>query len=105
MDALTQAGLPPRLMVDCSHGNSGNDYLRQSSVAADVASQIGGGSRAICGLMLESHLFEGRQEIMNGRQGLRYGQSVTDACMGWETTVDVLERLAAAVRSIKPNFN
>ena len=102
VDALTQAGLPPRLMVDCSHGNSGKEYLRQPSVAADVANQIGLGSRAICGLMLESHLFEGRQEIVNGRQGLRYGQSVTDACMGWETTVEVLQRLAAAVRSVKP---
>jgi len=99
VDALTQAGLPPRLMVDCSHGNSGKDCRRQPGVAAEVASQIGGGSRAICGLMLESHLFEGRQEIVNGRHGLRYGQSVTDACIGWETTVEVLERLAEAVRS------
>jgi len=89
--------------VDCSHGNSRKDYRRQPSVAAGVASQIGVGSRAICGLMLESHLFEGRQEIVNGRRGLRYGQSVTDACIGWETTVEVLERLAAAVRSVKPN--
>jgi len=100
VEALTQAGLPPRLMVDCSHGNSGKDYRRQPSVATDVASQIGGGFRAICGLMLESHLCEGHQQIVNGRQGLRYGQSVTDACMGWETTVEVLERLAAAVRSV-----
>jgi 3-deoxy-7-phosphoheptulonate synthase len=103
VDALTQAGVPPRLMVDCSHGNSGKDYRRQPAVAADVASQITGGSRAICGLMLESHLFEGRQEIVNGRQGLCYGQSVTDACIGWGTTVEVLQRLAAAVRSVKPN--
>ena len=101
--ALIQAGLPPRLMVDCSHGNSGKDCRRQPAVAADVANQIGGGSRAICGLMLESHLFEGRQDIVNGRHGLRYGQSVTDACLGWETTVEVLERLAAAVRAVKPN--
>jgi len=103
VDALTQAGLPARLMVDCSHGNSGKDHRRQPVVATDVASQIGGGSRAIFGLMLESHLFEGRQEIANGRQGLRYGQSVTDACIGWETTVEVLERLAATVRSVKAN--
>ena len=89
-------------MVDCSHGNSRKDYRGQPTVAADVASQIGGGSRAICGLMLESHLFEGRQEIRNGRQGLHYGQSVTDACISWETTVEALERLAATVRSVKP---
>jgi 3-deoxy-7-phosphoheptulonate synthase len=100
VEALIRAGLPPRLMVDCSHGNSGKDYRRQPAVAADLACQIGSGSRAICGLMLESHLFEGRQEIVNGRQGLCYGQSVTDACLDWETTVEVLERLAAAVRSV-----
>jgi 3-deoxy-7-phosphoheptulonate synthase len=102
---LTQAGLPPRLMVDCSHGNSGKDYRCQPVVADDAASQIAGGSRAICGVMLESHLVEGRQDVINGRQGLRYGQSVTDACIGWETMVEVLERLAEAVhhrRSVKP---
>ena len=101
-DALAQDGLPPRLMVDCSHGNSGKDHRQQSVVAGDVANQIGGGSRAICGVMLESHLVEGRQEIVNGRQGLRYGQSVTDACIGWETTLEVMERLAEAVRQRHP---
>jgi 3-deoxy-7-phosphoheptulonate synthase len=101
VDTLGQAGLPSRLMVDCSHGNSGKDHRRQTVVAADVASQIAGGSRTICGVMVESHLIEGRQDIINGRQGLRYGQSVTDACIGWETTVEVLERLAAAVRSTR----
>lgn len=98
-DALKRAGLQPRLMVDCSHGNSGKDHRRQSIVAADVAGQIAGGSRSICGAMLESHLVEGSQDIINGRRGLRYGQSVTDACMGWETTVEVLERFAEAVGS------
>ena len=96
--ALVQAALPPRLMVDCSHDNSGKDPIRQSVVAADVTAQIAAGSSAICGVMLESHLIEGRQEIVNGRRGLRYGQSVTDACIGWETTVEVLDRLADAVR-------
>ncbi|HKS35679.1 MAG TPA: 3-deoxy-7-phosphoheptulonate synthase [Verrucomicrobiae bacterium] len=102
---LTQAGLPQRLMVDCSHANSGKDHRRQTVVAAEIASQISSGSRAICGVMLESHLVEGRQDIVNGREGLCYGQSVTDACIGWETTVDVLGRLAHAVvqrRSVKP---
>jgi 3-deoxy-7-phosphoheptulonate synthase len=97
-DALAAAGLPARLMVDCSHGNSGKDHRRQPVVAADVAGQIAGGSSAICGVMLEGHLVEGRQDIVNGRSGLRHGQSVTDACIGWETTVEVLERLAKAVR-------
>jgi len=97
-DALAQAGLPPRLMVDCSHDNSGKDHHRQAVVASEVAGQVAGGSQAICGIMLESHLVEGRQEIVSGRKGLRHGQSVTDACMGWETTVEVLERFAEAVR-------
>ena len=96
--ALSQAALPPRLMVDCSHGNSGKDPTRQSVVAADVAGQIGSGSSALCGVMLESHLVEGRQEIIHGRHGLRYGQSVTDACIGWEATVEALEQFTDAVR-------
>ncbi len=96
--ALSAAEVLPRLMIDISHGNSGNDFKRQPVVAADVAAQIAAGERDICGVMLESHLFEGRQTITSGRQGLRYGQSVTDACMGWETTVEVLENLVAAVR-------
>lgn len=97
-EALERAGLPPRLMVDCSHGNSGKDYRRQPQVADCVAQQIASGSFAIFGVMLESHLLEGRQDIVEGRARLRYGQSVTDACMGWEDTVRVLDRLAAAVR-------
>ena len=96
--ALSQSGLPARLVIDCSHANSHKDYARQPMVAADIAQQIAGGSRSICGLMLESHLVEGRQDIVNGRQGLRYGQSVTDACIGWDATVAVLEQLAGAVR-------
>ena len=95
--ALTQAGLPARLVIDCSHGNSNKDYSRQPAVAADIAQQIASGSTRICGLMIESHLVEGRQDIVDGRKGLRYGQSVTDGCIGWEATVAVLEQLAAAV--------
>lgn len=96
--ALARVGLPPRMIVDCSHGNSGKDYRKQPEVAASVADQIAGGSRAICGLMLESHLVEGKQAIVDGRNGLCYGQSVTDACIGWDETMLVLDRLAAAVR-------
>ncbi len=96
--ALERAGLPSRLMIDCSHGNSGSDYRRQPGVAAEVAAQIAAGSRDVCGVMLESHLVAGRQDIVRGRRGLRYGQSVTDACIGWDTTRDVLRDLAAAVR-------
>ena len=97
-EALSRAGLAPRLVVDCSHGNSGKDYRRQPEVAASVAAQIGAGAQSICGVMLESHLVEGRQAIGEDARTLRYGQSVTDACLGWEQTTDVLERLAAAVR-------
>jgi 3-deoxy-7-phosphoheptulonate synthase len=97
-DTLVRAGLPPRMIVDCSHGNSGKDYRKQPEVAACLAEQIAGGSRAICGVMLESHLVEGSQAITGGRDNLRYGQSVTDACIGWDETMAVLERLAVAVR-------
>jgi 3-deoxy-7-phosphoheptulonate synthase len=87
------------LVIDFSHGNSNKDYARQVWVAADVARQLASGSRSICGVMLESHLVEGRQDIKNGRTGLRYGQSVTDACISWESTVDVLQVLAQAVKT------
>jgi 3-deoxy-7-phosphoheptulonate synthase len=93
---LEKIGLPERVMVDCSHGNSRKDFARQPDVAKDLARQISGGSEFICGVMLESHLVEGRQDLGVDKK-LTYGQSVTDACMSWETTVPVLERLAEAV--------
>ena len=94
--ALKDAGLPARLLVDCSHGNSAKDYRRQPEVAADIARQLANGSKAIAGVLLESHLVEGRQDIADGRKGLRYGQSVTDGCSGWDATVAVLAQLARA---------
>jgi 3-deoxy-7-phosphoheptulonate synthase len=97
--ALTDAGLLARLLVDCSHGNSAKDYRRQPEVAADIARQVAAGSNSIAGVLLESHLVEGRQDITQGREGLRYGQSVTDGCIGWDSTVVTLEGLAEAVRS------
>ena len=97
--SLARAGLPPRLLVDCSHGNSSKDYRRQPEVAADLAQQVAAGTAAICGVLLESHLVEGRQDIVDGRKGLTYGQSVTDGCIGWDATVGVIEQLAAAARS------
>jgi 3-deoxy-7-phosphoheptulonate synthase len=96
--ALEASGLPGRVVVDCSHGNSAKDYRRQGPVAADIAAQVAGGSQQICGVLLESHLVEGRQDIRDGRNGLVYGQSVTDGCIGWDTTVEVLQGLADAVR-------
>jgi 3-deoxy-7-phosphoheptulonate synthase len=97
--ALVAAQLPPRLLIDCSHGNSAKDYRRQPEVAADIARQVQAGSTAIAGILLESHLVEGRQDITEGRRGLVYGQSVTDGCIGWDATVSALEGLAAAVRA------
>jgi 3-deoxy-7-phosphoheptulonate synthase len=92
---LRAAGLAERLVVDCSHDNSGKDHLRQPLVAQDVARQVADGQRGISGLMLESFLVPGRQDIDPTRE-LTYGQSVTDECMGWDATVDVLQRLATA---------
>src|SRR5690242_5099211 len=87
----------PRLMIDTSHGNSGKDYRRQVLVARDIAAQIAQGERAIIGVLMESFLVDGRQDLTDPSR-LVYGQSITDACMGWEMTVPVLRELAAAVR-------
>jgi len=95
--AMRKAGLRPALMVDCSHGNSGKDFRRQPEVARAVAAQVAAGSADIMGVMIESHLVEGRQDLTAG-QPPRYGQSITDACLSWDATVPVLEALAAAVR-------
>jgi len=96
--ALERAGLAPRVMVDCSHGNSRKDPERQPAVVRDLAEQIRGGSRAISGVMVESHLVCGRQDRVPGK-ALTYGQSITDACLAWDATVPALEELAAAVRA------
>ena len=96
--ALRDAGLPGRLMVDMSHGNSGKDHRRQPIVAKEIAAQVAQGDTAIFGVMMESFLVDGRQELATPST-LRYGQSITDACMGWETTVDVLGELARAIRA------
>ena len=94
---LRGAGLPERLVIDASHGNSGKDHERQPLVAADIANQLEAGQRGIVGVMLESFLVPGRQEL-DPTGPLVHGQSVTDACMGWEVTERVLERLALATR-------
>ncbi len=90
----------PRLMVDCSHGNSLKDHRRQTEVAASVAEQVRAGSRAIFGVMLESHLVEGRQDYAPG--AARYGQSITDACLSLEQTEPLLESLAQAQQARGP---
>ncbi|MEK7387725.1 MAG: 3-deoxy-7-phosphoheptulonate synthase, partial [candidate division NC10 bacterium] len=96
--ALRDAGLPARLMIDTSHGNSDKDYRRQPAVARDIAAQIAQGEPGIIGVMMESFLVDGRQDLKD-RKHLVYGQSITDACLGWEMTVPVLRELAAAVRA------
>lgn len=97
-DKLQKAGLKPNVMIDCSHANSGKDHTRQPAVCRNVASQIAGGDRRIIGLMLESNLVAGAQKLVPG-QPLAYGQSITDACIGWDETAELLGELAAAVRS------
>ena len=96
-EALARAGLPARIMIDASHANSGKNPDNQPAVAEDIARQLEGGEARIVGVMVESHLVGGRQELVDGRAPT-YGQSITDGCLGWEPSVAVLERLAAAVR-------
>jgi 3-deoxy-7-phosphoheptulonate synthase len=95
---LARAGLRQQVMVDCSHANSNKSHSRQADVAADVAGQIAGGERRIIGVMIESHLEEGRQDLTPGVP-LRRGVSITDACLGWAQTEPVLRQLAQAVRA------
>jgi 3-deoxy-7-phosphoheptulonate synthase len=90
--------LPESVMIDVSHANSSKQYQRQIEVAAEVARQVAGGDKRIVGVMIESHLNEGRQDITPD-QPLKYGVSVTDACIGFEATIPVLESLAQAVRT------
>ena len=94
---LAAAGLAARLMIDCSHANSQKRHERQIEVARDVAAQVAGGDARIFGVMIESHLNPGRQDLVPG-ESLHYGVSITDACIGWESTVEVLKELAEAVR-------
>jgi 3-deoxy-7-phosphoheptulonate synthase len=89
--------LPPFLMVDCSHANSSKDHRKQADVARDLATQISAGQKAIAGVMLESHLVEGRQDYQPGLA--LYGQSITDACLSFVQTVPLLEELAQAVQT------
>jgi 3-deoxy-7-phosphoheptulonate synthase len=95
---LEKGGLPPRVMIDCSHANSNKDHTRQPTVCRDVAGQIAAGEYRIIGLMLESNLVGGTQKLVKGAP-LTYGQSITDACIGWDETVVLLRELAASVRS------
>src|SRR6185312_6007435 len=99
---LDAAKLPATLMVDCSHANSHKQHERQVEVARDIAAQIAGGSRHVFGLMVESHLLAGAQKFTPGKdqpQALEYGKSITDACLGWDDSLRVLELLSDAVKA------
>ncbi|KAJ3898442.1 hypothetical protein F5879DRAFT_615122 [Lentinula edodes] len=99
---LGKAGLSQKIMIDCSHGNSSKQHKNQAIVADDIARQMAeeDTSPMIMGVMIESNLVEGRQDIpLSGPSGLRYGQSVTDACMDWDMTVEVLNRLREGVKA------
>ncbi|HTA92730.1 MAG TPA: 3-deoxy-7-phosphoheptulonate synthase [Polyangiaceae bacterium] len=96
--ALSKAALRPALMVDCSHANSQKDHKNQVKVAESLGAQVSGGSRGVFGVMIESNLVEGRQDVTPG-QSLTRGQSITDACLGFDQTLPVLELLASAVRA------
>ncbi|HLV64543.1 MAG TPA: 3-deoxy-7-phosphoheptulonate synthase, partial [Polyangiaceae bacterium] len=101
--ALTGAGVQPRVLIDCSHDNSGKNHENQPAVLADVGEQIRSGSRHVLGVMIESHLVAGRQE-QKARSELVYGQSITDACVDFATTERMLERFARDVRACAGTF-
>src|SRR2546421_7223425 len=94
---LVRVELPERLMIDCSHANAAKQYKRQVEVARDIARQIARGERRIVGVVVEPHLLEGRQDLEPGRP-LQFGQSITDACLGWSDSVELLSSLAEGVR-------
>ncbi|MDB5814032.1 MAG: phospho-2-dehydro-3-deoxyheptonate aldolase [Rhodocyclales bacterium] len=94
---LAAAGVPAKLVVDFSHGNSRKQYALQIEVGNDIAAQLAAGEERIMGIMCESHLVEGRQDLIPGKP-LEYGKSITDACIGWDATVGLLDTLADGVR-------
>jgi 3-deoxy-7-phosphoheptulonate synthase len=99
---LAKAHLPTSLMVDCSHANSSKQHEKQLEVARDIANQIAGGSRSVFGVMVESHLLPGAQKFTPGKDKanqLEYGKSITDACLGWDDSLESLEVLSAAVKA------
>ena len=94
---LTENGLAARIMIDCSHDNSNQDYRNQGKVVEDVTSQISAGNKSIFGLMLESNLFSGKQKILDNQDEMEYGISVTDGCIDWKETHKVIQKLAKKI--------
>ena len=93
LELLEEAGLPQRLLIDCSHGNSGKDPAKQGEVCRNIVGQLTSGNKAIKGFMIESNLFEGSQKLGTNPAELQYGVSITDACMGWEETASLLQEV------------
>ena len=100
--SLEKAGLLPSLMVDCSHSNSNKDYRRQPIVLDDVLTQISNGNRSIIGIMIESNINEGNQPSEQPADQMRYGVSITDACISWESTAEVLDNAHQVMTSVVP---
>ena len=99
---LEAAKLPATLMVDCSHANSSKQFEKQLDVARDLAAQIAAGSRSVFGVMVESHLHAGAQKFTPGKDDpskLEFGKSITDACLGWDDSVQALDVLSEAVKA------
>ncbi|HEY0308648.1 MAG TPA: 3-deoxy-7-phosphoheptulonate synthase, partial [Acidobacteriaceae bacterium] len=96
-EQMEKAGVKPRIMIDCSHANSGKDYRRQGTVCHDVAAQVTGGNSRIMGVMIESNLVAGAQRLVDGKAPV-YGQSITDACIDWPETYTLLKELAGATQ-------
>ena len=105
---LVKAKLPPTLMVDCSHANSSKQHEKQLDVARDIAAQLAGGSSRVFGVMIESHLTAGAQKFTPGKDSpstLAYGQSITDACLGWDDSLESLEVLSQSVKARRVRRN
>lgn len=101
---MEAAGLDPCIMIDCSHANSGKDYRNQPGVCAEIGAQIAAGDSSIRAIMIESHLNEGAQKLGSDLSALEYGVSVTDSCVGWETTVEMVQQVADDVRKRRATF-
>lgn len=101
---LEAKSMTPSIMIDCSHANSEKDYRNQAKVCAVIGEQVAGGDTSIRAVMIESHLHEGAQKINSDRSKLAYGISVTDSCVGWDTTVEMIKDLATAVRKRRATF-
>lgn len=102
--AMEEKGLSPAIMIDCSHANSGKDYQNQPGVCAEIGAQVASGDTSIRAVMIESHLNEGAQKLQPDPSKMEYGVSVTDSCVGWGTTVDMVKQLAADVRKRRATF-